>query len=451
MSSLPESPSQIVFDPSAHPAGEDGTTLSLFPVETPAGPSWVGLCEGALAWLSFGSLDREAVRRYWKGPFEEKEDSPYCREQLMEAAMGNVALTLAPAGTPFQQEVWRQLLGIPFGTTLTYGQLAEALGSPGSTRAVASAVASNPIAWLIPCHRVLPASGGIGSYRWGRPAKQSLLVWESLRMANPTKDFVPEKREKLESMLLKAQRFEDIAKMAGDIAHDLNNLIAPIRMATELLKQKLTDDSVTRYVDIIDSSTGRARSVIQEILAFSRETEGNEKKTLPVRPVIREIETMVRETFPKRLQLVFDYEPESSPVIVCIDPTQLHRAILNILVNARDATKGEGRIGVRVSKHELKIQVRIGERSLLPGSYGCISISDTGSGIPPDIRDRIFDPFFTTKPKEQGTGLGLASVYGIIARAGGFIDVESEPGHGSTFHVFLPQMEAADTSSNPSA
>ncbi|MFO7726421.1 MAG: methylated-DNA--[protein]-cysteine S-methyltransferase [Oceanipulchritudo sp.] len=442
MSSLPDSPSRIVFDPSAHPGGSNGTLLSLFPVETPAGPGWLGIGDDRVAWLSFGSLDREAVEQYWQGPVDEKEVCPLSNEELMEAAMGHVPLTLAPAGTPFQLKVWRELLETPFGITRTYGEISEAIGSPGSARAVASAVASNPIAWLIPCHRILPASGEIGSYRWGRPAKQSLLVWENLRIANPSKDFVPEKREKLESMLLKAQRFEDIAKMAGDIAHDLNNLIAPIRMATELLKQKIEDDSLNRYVSIIESSTGRARSVIQEILAFSRETEGNEKETLHVKPLIRELETMVRETFPERLQLVFDYEPESNPVIVRIDHTQLHRAILNILVNARDAIKGEGRIGVRVSKHELKIQVCVGERCLLPGSYGCISISDTGSGIPQDIRDRIFDPFFTTKPKEQGTGLGLASVYGIIARAGGFIDVESDPGKGSTFHVFLPQMEA---------
>ena len=444
MNLLPDSQTQITFYGPGQPRGEDGATLSLFTVDTPAGPSCLGLSEGAVAWLSFGPLKWDEVEHYWKGPIEEKEECPFCREELMGAAMGNLALTLAPNGTPFQLQVWRQLLDIPFGTTQTYGQIAEAIGSPGSARAVASAVASNPIAWLIPCHRVLPASGGIGSYRWGRPAKESLLVWEHLRMADPSEDFLPEKREKLEAMLLKAQRFEDIAKMAGDIAHDLNNLIAPIRMATELLKQKLTDDSVSRYVDIIESSTGRARSVIQEILSFSRETEGNEKQTLPVKPIIRELETMVRETFPKRLQLVFDYEPDSSPLVVCIDPHQLHRAILNILVNARDAIRGEGRIGVRVSKHELKIRVCIGERCLLPGSYGCISISDTGSGIPPEIRDRIFDPFFTTKPKEQGTGLGLASVYGIIARAGGFIDLESEPGKGSTFHVFIPQIEASD-------
>lgn len=242
---------------------------------------------------------------------------------------------------------------------------------------------------------------------------------------------------KLEAMLLNAQRFEDIAKLAGDIAHDLNNLLAPIRMATELLKRKLEDPSVDRYVEIIETSTGRARSVIQEILTFSRESEAAECEIIDVNPLLQELEQMTRETFPETIQVTFDYQNQAPSVEM--DPHQLHRSILNLIVNARDAVGDSGNITIRVSTHDVELPVSAGKRSLGAGRYTCISVSDTGCGISEEIRERIFDPFFTTKPKEQGTGLGLASVFGIIARAGGFIDLESKEGNGSTFHIYIPE------------
>lgn len=242
---------------------------------------------------------------------------------------------------------------------------------------------------------------------------------------------------KLEAMLLNAQRFEDIAKLAGDIAHDLNNLLAPIRMATELLKRKLEDPSVDRYVEIIETSTGRARSVIQEILTFSRESEAAECEIINVNPLLKELEQMTRETFPESIQVTFEYQDQAPSVEM--DPHQLHRSILNLIVNARDAVGESGNITLRVSTHDVELPVSTGKRSLGAGRYTCISVSDTGCGISEEIRERIFDPFFATKPKEQGTGLGLASVFGIIARAGGFIDLESKEGNGSTFHIYIPE------------
>ena len=242
---------------------------------------------------------------------------------------------------------------------------------------------------------------------------------------------------KLEAMLLNVQRFEDIAKLAGDIAHDLNNLLAPIRMATELLKRKMDNPDLNRYVEIIETSTGRARSVIREILAFSRESESAESKVIDVNPLLEELEQMARETFPSTIETVFEYQKEAPKVE--LDPHQLHRSILNLIVNARDAIGDQGNIHVRVSTHDVEAQVCIGQRCFVPGRYVCISVKDTGCGIKPEIREQIFDPFFTTKPKEKGTGLGLASVFGIVARAGGFIDLESVEGKGSTFHVYLPE------------
>jgi len=409
--------------------------LRIYPVTTVMGETWIGIHDGSIAWLSFGELDREEVRHYWKGLIEEGGECPISAEELERAASGKGSLKIVAIGTPFQMKVWKALLSIPFSDTRTYGEIAVELGSKGHARAVGSAVGSNPVSWLIPCHRVLPASGEPGNYRWGSETKVRLLNWE-----NGTPGTNKATRRKLESMLINAKRFEDISKMAGDIAHDLNNLLAPIRMATELLKTKLEDKSLDRYVEIIETSTGRARSVIQEILSFSRETEAVQRRTLKVNPILVELEKIVRSTFPERIHLDFSYREDIPDVEM--DPTQLHRAVLNILVNARDAIKKEGEISVRVSVHDLEMRVRVGEMSFSPGRFVCISISDTGSGIPDEIRERIFDPFFTTKPKEEGTGLGLASVYGIIARTGGFIDLESMESKGTTFHLFIPEASS---------
>lgn len=419
------------------PESNKDSVLLLYPVDTPAGRGWVGLNKGSISWLSVGELPMDAVRAYWKGPVSEEKDRPIEASTLEAAAKGKSSLQLNPFGTPFQRQVWEHLCRIPFGTTRSYGEIASELGSPSKARAVGAAVGANPVAWLIPCHRVLPANGSIGNYRWGPRAKECLLTWERAQRGSGVPDLLPYKRKKLEAMLLKAQRFEDIAQISGDIAHDLNNLLAPIRMATELMKRKLEDESLSRYIEIIDTSTGRARSVVQEILSFSRETEKGEPQRVDVMNIVKELAKMARATFPKRIRTKTHFK-EAYPVVE-MDPTQLHRAILNLLVNARDAIGGKGTVTIGLETEVLATRVVAGSRELVPGTYVRVSVSDTGCGINDDIRERIFDPFFTTKPKEQGTGLGLASVYGIIARTGGFVDVESEPDKGSTFHVFIPQ------------
>lgn len=440
MSSLLEYSSRLAELPPPESSEGKHRLLTLYPVKTPGGQGWIGLHDGKIAWLSLGPLDRDGVQQYWNGPLKEARRCPFSPENLDRLTQGHGDHELAPLGTSFQKAVWEQLLRIPFSSTRTYRQIAEELGSPNRARAVGTAIGANPIAWLIPCHRVVPSKGGLGGYRWGTPIKEKLLGWEQSRkgLIKPH-DRIPDEREKLEAVLLRAQRFEDIAKLAGDIAHDLNNLLAPIRMSTELLKRKLTDSSVDRYVDIIESSTARARSVIQEILSFSRETEDHHPEPIDVIPVLRELEQMVRTSFPGRIKVKFLFERPSARVKV--DPSQLHRCLLNILVNAKDAIRDKGLITLKTSAQELGFRVCVGGRSLEPGHFLCISITDTGCGIPEAIREQIFDPFFTTKPKEEGTGLGLASAYGIIARSGGFMDVESAIGKGSTFDLFFPYTE----------
>jgi O-6-methylguanine DNA methyltransferase len=437
MTSPHNSSSGLILLNAAEHLPEKRPALPLSRMETPFGTAWIGTHEGRVAWLSLGELEEEEVRRYWKGEFILQEQCPISLQDLLETAAGQKELELLVSGTKFQMEVWSHLLRIPFSTTVTYGEIATELGSSKMARAVGTAVGANPIAWLIPCHRVLPSTGGLGGYRWGQARKESLLKWESRQNPSGAPDQDSEDRRKLEAMLVNAQRFEDTAKLAGDIAHDLNNLLAPIRMATELLKRKLDDPSVNRYIEIIETSTSRARSVIQEILAYARESETSGSELIDVNPLLHELEKMAIDTFRKEIRIEFKYQ-EDAPLVE-LDPHQLHRSILNLLVNAEDAISGSGTIKVEVSTQDIEMQVRVGERCMLPGRFVCISVSDTGSGIKPDIRDKIFNPFFTTKPKEKGTGLGLSSVFGIAARAGGYIDLDSVEGEGTSFHLFLPE------------
>ncbi len=247
-----------------------------------------------------------------------------------------------------------------------------------------------------------------------------------------------EERRKLEALLIQTQRFEGIGKLAGGIAHNLNNLLAPIRMACEILARKNQNDDLGRYIDIIQSSTDRARGVIQQILSFSRGSGGENVEILDPAIVLKDLENIVRETFPKRLSIEFDYNGDLPNIL--IDSNELHQALLNLMINARDAIKDSGVISVKASRQHFSLRMKVGDKVFNPGAYFSLEVMDSGVGMPKEIQVRIFDPFFTTKGKGHGTGLGLASAFGIIANAGGFIDLSSELGKGSSFTVFLPEV-----------
>lgn len=252
-----------------------------------------------------------------------------------------------------------------------------------------------------------------------------------------------EDRRRLEALLIQAQRFEGIGKLAGGMAHDLNNLLAPIRMACEILERKNSQQELKRFIEIIQSSCDRARGVIQQILAFSRESESSEVEVIQPAIVLRDLENIVKETFPKRIRLRFDY---TGPLpMVRIESTRLHQVLLNLMINARDAIRESGTISIRANRRRFSLRMKVGDQVFHPGDYLCVEVLDSGVGIPREIRSRIFDPFFTTKGKGQGTGLGLASAFGIIANGGGFIDLVSDIGKGSLFTVYLPEATDAES------
>lgn len=241
-------------------------------------------------------------------------------------------------------------------------------------------------------------------------------------------------QRKLESQLLRSQRLESIGTLAGGIAHDLNNMLSPIMMSIQLLSEEVTDEG-RELLKTIERSARRGADLVRQVLAFARGMEG-ERAPVAIAGVIDETQRLLRETLPRSIRLDINVEPDIPEVIG--DETQLHQVLLNLCVNARDAMPEGGVIEINALSKQLDAQFAAMARSGKAGTYACIEVTDTGGGIPRELLDRIFDPFFTTKPVGVGTGLGLPTVQSIVRSHGGFVNVYSEQGKGTTFRVYLP-------------
>ncbi len=240
-------------------------------------------------------------------------------------------------------------------------------------------------------------------------------------------------RQRQERLALRSQRMESIGTLAGGIAHDLNNAIAPIMMSGELLRMEYPGES--QMLDRIEASAKRAADMVRQLLAFAKGAEGARAALQPGR-LIREMENLMKGSFPKNIELAIKCAPNLPTVLG--DATQLHQVLLNLCVNARDAMPRGGMLTLEAMRVEMDAEHARAMPDATPGDYVAILVGDTGTGIPPEILDRIFDPFFTTKGPEKGTGLGLSTVMGIVKGHGGFTQVSSEPGHGTAFTVYLP-------------
>lgn len=244
----------------------------------------------------------------------------------------------------------------------------------------------------------------------------------------------------LERQFLRAQRMESIGTLAGGIAHDLNNILTPILMSVQLLKLQLPNDINKHRLDILESSARRGSDIIRQVLSFARGLEG-ESAILQIRHLITDIKQIIRETFPKSIQIYTDVPSELWAVKG--DATHLHQVLMNLCVNARDAMPQGGSLTITAENCILDETnpLEVTYMSVKPGPYIAVTVTDTGIGIPPEVLDRIFEPFFTTKAVGQGTGLGLATVMGIIKSHGGAMTVSSQVGQGTEFKVFLPAVE----------
>jgi PAS domain S-box-containing protein len=249
-------------------------------------------------------------------------------------------------------------------------------------------------------------------------------------------------KKRIENRLLQAQKLESIGTMAGGIAHDFNNILTGILGYINLLKLKTGGESdIGRYADIIERSSLRAADLVTKLLAFSRDSRPERSLASAVNEIVQETLELMKSSLPENIETEFSLQ-EDLPLIKC-DPTQVQQAILNICLNALDAMPDGGCLLVATSEVGYKeVRARCPDFIAYPGRYVCISISDTGIGIEPEVMDRIFDPFFTTKEVGKGSGLGLAMAYGIVKNSEGFIHVKSENGQGTTFELFFPVTES---------
>ncbi|WP_395738683.1 PAS domain S-box protein [Prosthecobacter sp.] len=248
-------------------------------------------------------------------------------------------------------------------------------------------------------------------------------------------------RKKLEKQFLRAQRMESIGTLASGVAHDLNNILTPIMMSVAVLRMGTSEDKRKSLCDTIEMSAQRGAQIIKQVLTFGRGYEG-EKQPLRVGSLIHEIEQMIRSTFPKNISMETEIEP--SLRLVLGDATQMHQVLLNLCVNARDAMPNGGKLILSAANLDIDLSYASMVPEVTPGAYVLLKVTDTGSGIPAEILERIFDPFFTTKGVGKGTGLGLSTVHGIVKSHGGILKVESEPGVGTIFNVYLPAAAKQD-------
>lgn len=250
-------------------------------------------------------------------------------------------------------------------------------------------------------------------------------------------------RKRMQEQFLRAQRLENLGQLAAGVAHDLNNILSPVLMAAPLLRLHATRPEDLRMLDAVEKSAERGGALVQQILSFAR-GRGSEKILLQPKHVLREVAELVTDTFPKTIRP--EIEIPADLWTIQANPTQLHQAVLNLCINARDAMPGGGTLTLRARNES--ITTAAPDRPA--GPYLCLEISDTGTGIPAEMLPRIWEPFFTTKGEGQGTGLGLATVRGIVTEHRGAIELESTPGFGTTFRVWLPAAgEPADPAGPP--
>jgi signal transduction histidine kinase/CheY-like chemotaxis protein len=242
---------------------------------------------------------------------------------------------------------------------------------------------------------------------------------------------------RLQEQLLQAQKLESVGRLAGGVAHDFNNLLMGILGYAEFLEEGIRAGA-PELEDLaeIRRAGERARDLTRQLLAVARK-QVTEPGVLDLNEVLRESEKLLRRVLGEDVELVVTLAPDPWPVMA--DPTQLQQVILNLAVNARDAMPHGGRLVLETGNLEVDARHAAAHPGLRPGPHVRLAVSDSGQGMSPETRAHAFEPFYTTKPVGEGTGLGLATVYGIVTQAGGHVGVESEPGRGTRFDIYLPR------------
>lgn len=250
-------------------------------------------------------------------------------------------------------------------------------------------------------------------------------------------------KKKLEAQFLRVQRMESIGTLASGLAHDLNNILTPILATAQLLQLKFPnlDEHNQRLLKMMETNTKRGAALVKQVLLFARGVEG-EQAVLNLEPLILETQQIAEETFPKSITIATKITPNLWAIGG--NATQLHQVLMNLCVNARDAMPDGGTLSISAENQLIDRAYAQKNLDARVGSFVKLTISDTGTGIAPEVIDRIFEPFFTTKEFGKGTGLGLSTVLGIVKGHGGFVTVKSEVDRGTQFQLFLPAVMAVN-------
>jgi two-component system cell cycle sensor histidine kinase/response regulator CckA len=258
------------------------------------------------------------------------------------------------------------------------------------------------------------------------------------RMVGTIQDITEQKR--IEAEFLRAQRMDGIGAIAGGMAHDLNNALAPILMGIQLIRKKVAEPDVRQMLTVMETNTHRSADMVRQVLTFARGRDG-ERELLELARLLREMENILRQTMPKSIGVQTLVPSDLWPVMG--NATQLHQALLNLCVNARDAMPKGGKLTLAADNVELSAEETKDIPHSRSGSFVMLLVSDTGTGIAPEILPNIFDAFFTTKAPGKGTGLGLSTIARIVRNHEGFLSVKSEIGVGTSFEIYLPRAELA--------
>ncbi len=352
-----------------------------------------------------------------------------------------------PTGRLIFNERWATMLGYEPGELEPHYRTWESLAHPEDLPVAKTALAEH---WAGRSeqyeaeHRLRHKAGG---WIWV-VARGKVTEWSfdrrPLRMCGTHLDISKEKR--LAERLIQSEKMEAVGRLAGGIAHDFNNLLTVIIGYAELLS--LNSPSNAETAGKILQAAGRAKDLTQQLLAFSRR-QVLQPRDISIRSHLEGVQDLLRRLISEDIQLVFSLDPDAGQVRV--DPAQLTQVIMNLAVNARDAMPSGGALTIRTRRVHLDSSYAAAHPDASPGEYVELAVSDTGMGMDRQTLAQIFEPFFTTKSPGKGTGLGLSTVYGIIRQSGGHIVVESEPGRGTTFLVYLPLVDSTSGSSPTAA
>jgi PAS domain S-box-containing protein len=244
-------------------------------------------------------------------------------------------------------------------------------------------------------------------------------------------------RKHLEEQLHRSQKLEAIGRLSGGVAHDFNNILGLIIGYSEALQEHIPpDDPYREAVDEIQNAGKRAAALTQQLLAFSRK-QVLEPRVLNLNAIIQDVEKMLRRLVGENIQIELLLSPDTATIKA--DRSQIEQVILNLVVNARDAMPEGGKLTIETGNWNLDRSTVLRHPYVIPGPYAMLKVTDTGCGMDAALQSHIFEPFFTTKEKGKGTGLGLATAYGVIKQSGGYIWVDSEVGKGTAFRIYLPQ------------